>query len=741
MVSRFWRPSLSSVIVIVALIALFALPAFAEVPYRSYIYDYWKHARPAPQAYLSERIVTGRSLGLSDFNKPDDVFVDSNQTVYIVDTGNSRIVHTDSEFNLIRVIAEFGKNGSADRLRNPSGVFVDKLGQIYIADTGNQRIVVLDENARFLKQIDSPKPTGDSQIADNFAFIPLKLVVDHFGNLLVVVKDVYEGLMQFNPAGEFTGYVGAPRVSPSLVDVLWSRIATEEQRRRQAIYLPTEFSNVALDERGFVLATVKGSAAKDQNVNFLLKLLFRDRYSTTSDSVRRLNLSGKDVLRRLGYGAPAGDIGEPDQAATFRFVDVTARGSGSYSLLEQTRGRVFTYDVNGRLLYVFGSIGDQVGTFRSPVSIESVGNRVIVLDNATNSITVFSPTHYADLIHLAMQLYGSGMYDESARTWAEVGRLSVNYAMAYTGMGAAAFMKGDYETAMRYFYLGNNRDDYSKAFAEYRKEMVSKYFGRVMGGFILLIVVILVVMRLVRRRAPASAQLEQAETPDPLAEYWVIGPKPRIRKHNLVGQTLKGLRFALHLIFHPIDSFWYLKFNRLNGLPAAILLLILACAAVIFRRQYTDFIFNTRDIQRMNIYIELARVLVPFILWAVVNWALTTLMDGKGTFRDIVVLTAFSLVPIILAAVPATLVSHVLIKEERMFLTLINQIGTFWSLTLIVIGTMVTHEYSLPKTVWSSVVTVLGMGAMIFIGLLFSTVVGRVVGFVSDVYREIIYKL
>jgi hypothetical protein len=167
----------------------------------------------------------------------------------------------------------------------------------------------------------------------------------------------------------------------------------------------------------------------------------------------------------------------------------------------------------------------------------------------------------------------------------------------------------------------------------------------------------------------------------------------------------------------------------------------LACAAVIFRRQYTDFIFNTRDIQRMNIYIELARVLVPFILWAVVNWALTTLMDGKGTFRDIVVLTAFSLVPIILAAIPATLVSHVLIKEERMFLTLINQIGTFWSLTLIVIGTMVTHEYSLPKTVWSSVVTVLGMGAMVFIGLLFSTVVGRVVGFVSDVYREIIYKL
>lgn len=249
MVSRFWRPFLSSVMVVVALVALCTVQTSAEIPYRSYIYDYYKHPRPSPQAYLPERVVTGRSLGLTDFNKPDDVFVDSNQTVYIVDTGNSRIVHTDSEFNLLRIIAEFDRDGSPDRLKNPSGVFVDQLGQICIADTGNQRIVVLDENARFLKQIDSPKPTGDSEIADSFAFIPLKLAVDHFGNLLVVVKDVYEGLMQFNPAGEFTGYTGAPRVSPSLVDVLWSRIATEEQRRRQAVYLPTEFSNIALDER------------------------------------------------------------------------------------------------------------------------------------------------------------------------------------------------------------------------------------------------------------------------------------------------------------------------------------------------------------------------------------------------------------------------------------------------------------------------------------------------------------
>ena len=66
-------------------------PDFRRDSYRSYIYDYYKHPRPSPQAYLPERAVTGLSLGLTDFNKPDDVR--RQQPDGIVDTGNSRIAH------------------------------------------------------------------------------------------------------------------------------------------------------------------------------------------------------------------------------------------------------------------------------------------------------------------------------------------------------------------------------------------------------------------------------------------------------------------------------------------------------------------------------------------------------------------------------------------------------------------------------------------------------------------------
>lgn len=238
MINRFWRPYLTSVTLVVALIALFPLLAMAEIPYRSYTYDFYKHVQPAPQAYLPERVVMGSDLGLSGFNRPEDVFVDDNQTIYIVDTGNSRIIHTDSEFNVLRIIAEFERNGNLDRLRNPSGVFVDKHGEIYIADTGNQRVVVLDQHARFVKQVDTPKPTGDSQIADNFAFIPLKLAVDNAGNLLVVVKDVYEGLIlhgagQPAPTGthlaKWSGFVLVVSLNESTLEEISESLCSSSQ--------------------------------------------------------------------------------------------------------------------------------------------------------------------------------------------------------------------------------------------------------------------------------------------------------------------------------------------------------------------------------------------------------------------------------------------------------------------------------------------------------------------------------
>ena len=113
--------------------------------------------------------------------------------------------------------------------------------------------------------------------------------------------------------------------------------------------------------------------------------------------------------------------------------------------------------------------------------------------------------------------------------------------------------------------------------------------------------------------------------------------------------------YAKHVIFHPYDGFWDLKHEKRGTLRAALTIVGLVAVTYVVMRQYTGFIFNPRDLSRLNVIVELLSVLAPFFLWAVVNWALTTLMDGKGTFRDIIIATAYALVPFVLINLPLTL--------------------------------------------------------------------------------------
>jgi hypothetical protein len=69
---------------------------------------------------------------------------------------------------------------------------------------------------------------------------------------------------------------------------------------------------------------------------------------------------------------------------------------------------------------------------------------------------------------------------------------------------------------------------------------------------------------------------------------------------------------------------------------------------LIMRRQLTGFLVNTNEISDMNILIQFSYVILPFIVWCVSNWSITTLIDGEGSFKDIYITTAYALLPLII---------------------------------------------------------------------------------------------
>lgn len=694
------------------------------VPYNNYIYDYWGDSIPGPQAYLPSKVISGDDLKVGTLRNPGDMFITEDGRFYIADTGNNRIVVVDHNLELLQTISSFGSDNQ-ETFQTPSGVFVTQQGDIYVADTGNARIVHLDPEGNLKRFIGEPRSSVEGILPPNFSYRPLKVGVDQHGRMYVVSRDLFEGFISFSEDGQFRGFVGAPRVTPKLADYLWSRFATKEQRKRMQAFLPTEYTGFDLDSEGFLYAVSHDEDKEEDEGGIATK-------------IRKLNPKGEDLLRRLGFSEPMGDVEFPNRwteanrRGSSRLVDVTVQDYGVYSVLDANRGRVFTYDNNGNLLYVFGYIGTDDGQVRRPVALDHFGRTMFVLDSEMNSITVYEPTDYTLLIWAALDAYDRGDYAQTEIIWGKILAMNANNDLAYTGIGRTLLRREQYEEAMKNFKLGQNRAEYSKAFELHRKEVIYANFGTFSWIVLGLLVLVVGLYKFYQnRKIEPTVYDEVAVTTLPKGK----GLKASIRR------TAESLKFAFNVIMHPIEGFDRLKTDGMGTVPSATIILGLVVASFVFSRQYTGFIFNTADLSKINLLMEIGSVVVPFLLWCLVNWALTTLMEGKGTFRDVYIASAFALVPIVLTVVPLTIISNFLIAEEGAFYRLFMTLGLSWAVILLIIGAvMVTHDYSFKKTIFTCISTIMGMAFALFIGMLFVSLSEQVILFVRQVVTEVVHR-
>jgi tetratricopeptide (TPR) repeat protein len=146
-----------------------------------------------------------------------------------------------------------------------------------------------------------------------------------------------------------------------------------------------------------------------------------------------------------------------------------------YVALDRTRGRLFGYDSQGVLLWAFGTKGNVEGAFTGAVSLEHMGRDLLVLDQLENSVTLFQTTEYGQSIYDASEAYLDGDYDRSADLWRDVLKMNANYPLAFRGIGRSMFRQEKYREAMDYFERAHDREDYGRAFKQYRKIWIEKY--------------------------------------------------------------------------------------------------------------------------------------------------------------------------------------------------------------------------------------------------------------------------
>ena len=463
---------LKSILCLVLLACLAFGNAFAadSLPYDCYNYDHWNNILYTPAPYVPDGLVSGATLRFEGapvgaFRNPQDLCVSPDGDVYIADTGNNRIVVLAQDLKTVRrIITGFEAEGTAQTFSAPSGVAISEKHRLYIADSLNRRIVVLEPDGTFVKYVQNPQ----SEVLDEgYVFTPLRVSVDYADRVYVIAQNMFQGIMVFSEEGVFTGFFGTISVKISLWEKFWRKLATKEERGKQQLFIPTEFTGIDVDDEGFVYASNKDTDGLQ--------------------AVRRLNPKGEDVIRRgphanLGGDRVFGSVG--NYAGPSQIVDVVYRGHGTYSLLDSRRGRIFTYDHEGNLLYIFGGIGSQAGTFLTPTAIEQLGSRLLVLDSQQGNLTVFAQTEYGSLINRAVALRFDGDETQAVPLWQEVLRLDEINELANTGIGKAYLSAGDNENAMLYLRRGMNREYYSVAFKRWRNERLRNNISFILSGVV-----------------------------------------------------------------------------------------------------------------------------------------------------------------------------------------------------------------------------------------------------------------
>ena len=688
-----------SAVIIVLIAAVWQIMPAAAAAYDTY--TYWddgsaqRKAAYCKPVYETEKVIGATDILLEEFTKLNDVCMDSQDNVYILD-GESRIVVLDKYGNFKR---EIGSIGGTESYNDAEGIYVAADNSIYICDTIGKRIIHSSPDGELIGIIEQPE---SDLMPEDFNFTPTNITIDNEGYLFVLSDGSYYGALTYSPQGEFLGFFGANKVKNSIATVFQNireRIfPNNEKRQNTARKLPYCFVDIVSDTDGFIYTS--------------------NGYTSGADG-------DKGQIRKLSPGKGGNILDSDDisfvddRKSTTRYTsfyaedlrNIAVDSDGFIYGLETEYGKVFVYDSSCRIINVFGGgmgEGTQAGTFAnaSGLAVSSNGDRIVVTDSLNNTITFFTLTEYGSLAREMLILTLDGKYEETKEGWQDIISQDSNFQPAYGGLARVSIAEEDYNTAMEYARTGYDREAYSLAFEYVRKDFLSRNFIWIFSGFIVLI---------------AGAM-------------WLVVVSSK--RHVQIIKN-RELQLMASTPFHPYNSFETIKEKKRGSLALCWILLLLFYVVNVSETLFGGFLFTVYDRSAFNSLIVLIRTAGIVLLWMVTNWLVCTLLGGNGKIREIAIVVCYSLLPVIAEKILRIVLTHVLIPSESGILNVLDVIAVLWFLLLMTVGLIRIHDFSFGRMVGTSVLSLAGIAAIVFLITLLILLAQQFYGFIATLLTEI----
>jgi len=670
------------ILLLALMLALLTTTASADAPYTTWT--------SGPGGYLSQTQDAYSPLAEVDLpiDGAEDMFVTADGTLYIADTGNGRILKVanfQDAASLSGSSFEDAPSFGEDILEGPTGVFVDDDGVMYVADGKKNTIVILDPDGNLINEFGHPV---EPLFGKSREFLPKKIAVDARQNLYIISEGSVNGIVQMNTNGNFIGYFGANTAQMSLKMILQRTFLTEEQLAQFIKNEAASPSNITIDRQAMVYTVTAGIAPER--------------------TIRRFTVSGKNIFPETRY-------------STTSFRDLVVSENGLLLAID-AEGIIFEYNLDGTMLFVFGATdpGDQrLGTLINPMAIERYQDSVYILDKDKNAIIVYQATEFAKLVHEGIRLYTDGYYAEAKPYFEQVLNYNGSFIMAYQAIADAYFKERDYANALTAYRLAEDQDGYSEAYWELRNVVLQQYLSQALMWFIGLSVV-----------QGAGKRLDK--------RYGWLDPVRNGLKNLQKIKLVDDFVFMFRFIQQPADSFYYIKKNLRGSLTFALIIYVWVLVVRVLSAYVTGFVFNPNTVLAyIRVENEVTYTLLFFLIWNAANYLISTISDGEGRIRDVVIGTAYSLWPYALFALPIALISNVLTLNEVFIYSFSLNIVWVWTGIMFFIMVKEVHNYSFSEAVRNVLVTIFTMGLFILTGYILFVLFNQLFDFVSAIFQEV----
>lgn len=660
-----------------------ALPmtALADAPYKTYTVDGYGYVMETQTAYLPYETMT--KIGEEELLEPTDFTILDDGTIYILDSGNGRIVVSDMEGNFIK---SFGEG----QMMKPRGLYVTAEHVSYVADRDAKKILVFDEDGNLIREYGRPNSAMYGETQD---FLPLKIVVNESGTMYVICESNTNGIVQISPVegGTFLGYFGTNSTSASLWNIIWRAVLTDAQRAKMLGNIPATPDNMSIDEKGLIYTVTRGEK---------------------KESVKRLNIRGNNMM---------------DEVEAYEEVPAAvAVGNHDNVFVASQMGFIYEYNNEGELLFVFG--GSDGGQQRIGLStkVEAIqidkNDRIYVLDSDKAQIQIYEPTEFTNYLHSALYLFSKGRYEESKGPLGEVLKMNNLFDYANMAMGKALYKEEDYEGSLHYAKLAKDYDGYSDSFWEIRNDWLKKNLATVIVILIVLFVAVKGIGFWDRKK------------------HILDGPRAILSDVGNV-KLIKQLRYMFTFMRHPIDGCYGIKReNRVSLLSANILLFFIALFFVI-NKYFCGFLLKTVREGSYDILQDVGMILIILLLVTGCNYLMCTINDGEGKLKAIYCSFIYSMAPYLVFMPIIFLLSHVVTNNEVFFVEFATVFMVTWIGVLLFLSIKEINNYTVKETVKIIGLTLFTILIACLLAFIIYVLWSQVFDFLQSLFREAVYRI